>query len=102
LSNDNQQITKTEVPYRDVATAPYVYFDRVAAQGILDGMFSFELAARTLTAKPDSGVEVQLATSGRLRCSPVAAMMLRDSLNAALKMHEDAEQKNRATASMVN
>jgi hypothetical protein len=82
-----------DVPaYENVNTAPYVYFDRVAAHGVMNGSIQMELASRILIALPDGGVEIKFATSGRLRCSPAAAVQLRDAINAVLKMHEETLQ----------
>ena len=84
-----------DVPaYENVSTAPYVYFDRVAAHGVMNGSIQMELASRILIPLPDGGVEIKFATSGRLRCSPAAAVQLRDAINAVLKMHEDTLQAN--------
>jgi hypothetical protein len=79
-----------DVPaYENVSTAPYAYFDRVAAHGVMNGSIQIELASRILIPRPDGGVEIKFATSGRLRCSPAAAVALRDAINAVLKMHEE-------------
>jgi hypothetical protein len=78
--------------YENVSTAPYVSFDRVAAHGVMNGSIQMELASRILIPLPDGGVEIKFATSGRLRCSPAAAVQLRDAINAVLKMHEETLQ----------
>ena len=83
----------SEAPaYENVSTVPYTYFDRVAAHGVMNGAIQLELASRILIPLPDGGVEIKFATSGRLRCSPAAAIALRDAVNAALKMHEETLQ----------
>src|ERR1700751_4522128 len=66
--------TPMPLPYENIATAPVVYFDFVAAHGIVSGAIEIELACRHLIPNRSGGVDVKLATSARLRCSPAAAM----------------------------
>ncbi|WP_141934000.1 hypothetical protein [Bradyrhizobium sp. UNPA324] len=87
-------------PYEDVFTAPIVYFDIVPTHGIMNGAIQIELASRILVPSGD-GVLVKFMTSGRVRCSPVAARFLRDALDAALKML-DQPQDAPAAASKLN
>ena len=73
--------------YIDVADAPIIFFDLCVAQGVLAGAIEIELAARTLSPIPKSrDVTVKFVTSGRLRCSAVAAVKLRNALDTALKL----------------
>jgi len=72
--------------YDNVDTAPFVYFDISPVYGILAGAIQIELASRTLSALADGNVEIKFVTSGRLRCSPTAALNLRNAIDAALKM----------------
>ena len=88
--------------YDDVTSAPFIYFDRVAAHGVMSGAIQLELASRTLIPLPDGGVEVRFATSGRLRCSPAAAIQLRDAAIAALKMYDQSEVKSSTATSKLN
>jgi hypothetical protein len=74
--------------YENVDTAPFVYFDLSPTHGILGGAIQIELAARILNAVPDGGVEIKFITTGRLRCSPTAALNLRNAIDASLKMLE--------------
>jgi hypothetical protein len=75
------------IVYENVDTAPFVYFDLSPAHGILGGAIQIELAARILNAVPDGGVEIKFITTGRLRCSPTAAMNLRNAIDATLVGH---------------
>src|SRR5258706_7230804 len=84
--------------YENVDTAPFVYFDISPAHGIIGGAIQIELAARILNAVSDGSVEIKFITSGRLRCSPAAAMNLRNAIDAALKMLEQPQQAPAATA----
>ena len=87
------------IVYENVDTAPFVYFDLSPTHGILGGAIQIELAARILNAVPDGGVEIKF-TTGRLRCSPTAAMKLRNGIDAALKMLEHPQQSPVAAAKM--
>jgi hypothetical protein len=70
---------KTETPaYENVNAAPVVYFDTSPAHGIMFGIIQIELASRILNARPDQSVEVKFITTGRIRCSPTAALNLRN------------------------
>ena len=77
------------IVYENVDTAPFVYFDLCPTHGILGGAVQIELAARILNAIP-----------GRLRCSPTAALNLRNAIDASLKMLEHPQQSPVAAAKM--
>src|SRR5437667_11714191 len=77
--------------YENVDTAPFVYFDLTPTHGIFGGAIQIELAARILNATPDGGVEIKFITTGRLRCSPTAALNLRNAIDASLKMLEQPQ-----------
>jgi hypothetical protein len=53
-----------------------------------------ELATRILVPKPDGSTEVKFISSGRIRCTPNAAVNLRNGLDAALKMLEQPQVTN--------
>lgn len=90
-------------PFEDNANAPVVYFDLVAANGVMNGAVQIELAQRILTPVSGSNdVNVKFVTGGRLRCSPTAAKLLIDSLTAALAMLEQAQEKPTAAGSKLN
>jgi len=86
--------------YENVDTAPFVYFDISPTHGILSGAIQIELAARILNTAPDGQVEIKFITTGRLRCSPAAAMNLRNAIDAALKMLDQPQQSPVAAAKM--
>ena len=88
------------VVYENVDTAPFVYFDLSPTHGILgSSTIQIELAARILNAVPDGTVEIKFITTGRLRCSPTAALNLRNAIDASLKMLEQ-QQAPAATAKL--
>jgi hypothetical protein len=86
--------------YESVDTAPFVYFDMSPTHGILSGAIQIELAARVLNTALDGSIEIKFITTGRLRCSPTAAMNLRNAIDAALKMLEQPQQSPVAAAKM--
>jgi hypothetical protein len=89
---------KGELIYENVDTAPIVYFDIAPAHGVIGGAVQIELAVRILNAVSDGKVETKFITSGRLRCSPVAALNLRNAIDAALVMMSEQPQAPAATA----
>jgi hypothetical protein len=91
---------KNELIYENVDTAPIVYFDLAPAHGVIGGAIQIELAVRILNAVSDGNVETKFITSGRLRCCPVAALNLRNAIDAALKMLEQPQQSPVAAAKM--
>jgi hypothetical protein len=88
--------------FEDSHSASFVYFDITAAHGALNGAIQIELASRILIPRPDGPVEVRFRTTGHLRCSPVAAAQLRDSLNAAIKMIAQPQQQSAAAGTKLN
>jgi hypothetical protein len=88
--------------YKDVSTAPFVYFDKIAAHGFMNEAIQIELASRILIPLTDGGVEVRYDTSGRLRCSPAAARYLRDAINSALRMLEEPQQPTPVASCHLN
>jgi hypothetical protein len=88
------------IVYDNVDTAPIISFDMAPAHGIMGGQVQIELACRILNALSDGSVEIKFITSGRLRCSPVAALTLRNAIDAALKMLEQPQQAPAATVTL--
>ena len=93
----------SDVLYEDSGgAAPLIYFDIIGAYGTMNGSIELELATRILVPKPDGTTEVRFLSTGRLRCSPAAAVNLRNGLDAALKMLEQSQQPNPAAVSRMN
>lgn len=92
--------TADTIIYVDNNLAPVVSFDIAPAHGVLAGTVQVELASRTLNPLADGSVEIKFVTSGRLRCSPAAAMHLRNSLDAALRMLEQPQPSPAAAAKL--
>jgi hypothetical protein len=96
-----EPVEKGELIYENVDTAPIVYFDIAPAHGVIGGAVQIELAVRILNAVSDGSVETKFITSGRLRCSPTAALNLRNAIDASLRMIlEQPQQAPAATAKM--
>ena len=89
--------------YEDTGgAAPLVYFDIIGAYGTMHGSIEIELATRILVPKPDGATEVKFLSSGRLRCSPTAAINLRNGLESALKLLEQPQPDQVVAASKMN
>jgi hypothetical protein len=89
-------------PYKNIDTAPIVYFDFVAANGTLNGAIEIDVACRHLSPNPSGGVDVTLATSARLRCSPAAAAALKTAIDNSLAMLQQNPQQPVASAGKLN
>lgn len=87
--------------YRDSDSAPFIVFDVAGAFGVMAGAIQVELGGRTLRPIPDGDVTVEFITTAHLRCSPAAAMNLRDALDNALKMLQQPPDTS-STASKLN
>ena len=63
----------TMPPFRNTDTAPFIYFDVVAANGIMAGAIQIELCARILTPLARANdVIAEFIPTARLGCSPHA------------------------------
>jgi hypothetical protein len=90
------------VGFRDSTTAPFVYFDVAATHGVVNGAVQIELVSRILVPLEDGGVQMEFLTTGRLRCSPVAAKGLQDSIQKALEMLSLPQQEQAAAKGTLN
>jgi hypothetical protein len=88
--------------FRENLAAPIVYFDASSAHGVLQGAVQIELVSRILVPLTNGGVKIEFSVTGRLRCSPNAARILRDSLDKALGMLSMPQQEPAAEASKMN
>lgn len=102
MSESETATGETNLPvYVECYDVPLVYFDMVPSHGIMNGAVQVELFARILhPVAVGSKVEIKFTTSGRLRCSPAAAKDLRDALDSALKMLEQAQPSPVAAAKL--
>ena len=65
--------------------APFVYFDGVPTYGMHAGVVQLELAANTILPE-GTGTRTDVVITAHLRCSPGAALALRDTINRMLEM----------------
>jgi len=82
------------------ALAPFIYFDGISCFGTNNGVIQFEMAANTLTPDEGGGVKIAISTTAHLRCSPAAAIDLRNSIDKALEMLQNTAT-TASTASMA-
>jgi hypothetical protein len=72
--------------------APFIYFDGVPTFGTHNGAIQIELAANTILPE-GTGVRIAVVMTAHLRCSPVAAIGLRESLDKALELLQQGQQQ---------
>jgi hypothetical protein len=70
--------------------APFVYFDGASCFGHHNGTIQIELAANLLLPI-GAAVRVDVIQTAHLRCSPAAAMALREALDKALSMYHQGQ-----------
>ena len=75
---------------KNAGVAPVVYFDNAPAFGVLANVVEIELGARVILPKTDGSTAADLICVAHLRCSVQAAEALRNALNGALAMIEQA------------
>lgn len=79
---------------KNVAAAPFVYFDAAPVFGFQNGMIEVALTARALTLKADGMSGGDIVAIAHLRSSAAAAAGLRDALTKALEMMETTPIKS--------
>ncbi|MBB4142730.1 hypothetical protein [Rhizobium rhizoryzae] len=88
-------------PFSRDGGAPFIYFDVVPTNGIFNGAIQIELASRIIIpGDPDPKIEFLI--NGHLRCSPAAALALRDAINNSLQMLEQASIPQQAASNTLN
>jgi hypothetical protein len=65
--------------------APFIYCDGVVTYGVNNGAIQLELGANTIMPE-GLGTRTDVLVTAHLRCSPAAAMGLRDAIDKALAM----------------
>lgn len=83
------------------AGAPFIYFDVVPTNGIFSGAIQIELASRVIIPG-DPNPKIEFLINGHLRCSPAAAMALRDAITNSLQMLEQATIPEQAASNAIN
>jgi hypothetical protein len=72
--------------------APFIYFDGIPTFGSHNGAIQIELAANTLLPE-GKGVRIDVVMTAHLRCSPTAAIELRNALDKTLVMLQQGQQQ---------
>lgn len=75
------------------AAAPFIYFDYAPTFGVMNGVLRIELAADTIVSD-DRGTRTEVVWVAHLRGSVGAAASLRDALDRALGMFQEAFQQS--------
>ena len=65
--------------------APFIYCDGVATYGLNNEIIQLELASNTIMPE-GTGTRTDVLITAHLRCSPSAAIGLRDAITRALEM----------------
>jgi hypothetical protein len=65
--------------------APFIYCDGVVTFGVSSGVIQLELASNTIVPE-STGTRTDVLITAHLRCSPSAAIGLRDAITRALEM----------------
>jgi hypothetical protein len=71
--------------------APFVYFDRAFAYGIVQGSVQVELGAHTIVPASGASTKDEFVVAAHLRCTPNAAQDLMRALEGALNMLKKPE-----------
>ena len=85
-------VKEAPAPIANSDSAPFIYFDRVAGFGVKAGVVVLELVADTIVSQAGSGAETRPVTTAHLRCSPKAALGMRNIIDGALKALAEAQQ----------
>jgi hypothetical protein len=88
--------------FRDNPAAPIIYFDGVAAHGVIYGAIQIEVISRTLIPLEDGSATNELLVTGRLRCSPTAAQALIDALQKSIEMLKMPQPRPSAGTATLN
>jgi hypothetical protein len=84
--------------FKNTDASPFIYFDFAPTFGVLGGAVQIELAARVLVpGRTEVGVE--FVATAHLRCSPAAALDLRNALDQALDMLQGPPPEDEGTGS---
>ncbi|GIL01248.1 MAG: hypothetical protein BroJett030_11470 [Alphaproteobacteria bacterium] len=86
------------IPHVSSDSAPVIYFDIAPVWGVLHGSVQIELAMRRLTHGSNADTIVEWLSTGHIRCSPAAAVSLREAIDKALAMLQHPEQSSSGAA----
>jgi hypothetical protein len=72
--------------------APFIYFDGIPTFGIHNGAIQIELAANTILPE-GKGIRIDVVMTAHLRCSPAAAIELRNAIDKTLVLLQQGQQQ---------
>jgi hypothetical protein len=82
---ENTKATGLKIVPGSIEQAPLIYFDGVASYGVYNGAVQIELVANVIV--PDGDVtRIDVLMTTHLRCTPAAAIALRNAIDGALEM----------------
>ena len=87
VDNPNASIKKrqaVQVSDSSAGSAPFIYFDTVLTGGVHQGSIRVELGASAVIPSEDGQAKTVHVITAHLRCSPSAAVTLRNAIDAAL------------------
>jgi hypothetical protein len=100
---DRPDPARDTLPIIGNASAPFVYWDAIAAIGTNNGAIELELCSRTMIPLPDGvAVRNEVVITAHLRCSPAAATALRDGIGRALDMLAQSQQPQQQAPSQLH
>jgi len=70
-------------------TSPVIYFDGVAAIGMIGGVVQIELAMNQLVPLSDGMVKTRVVSAGHLRLTSGAALALVETIERILESHPE-------------
>jgi hypothetical protein len=74
-------------------SAPFIYFDAALLYGMLQGTIQIELAAATIVPAPGGKTRTVHVITAHLRCSPSAALSLKNAIDSAFLLNAPTEGK---------
>jgi hypothetical protein len=91
-------------PYRTSDQAAFIYFDAAPTYGTLNGAVQIELVSRVMRpiGPGPTDIAVEFLITDHIRCSPAAAISLRDALNRALELLQQPQAAPATEANKLN
>jgi hypothetical protein len=84
LNPPTKKVQVAQVSDASAESAPFIYFGEVLTAGVHQGNVRLELGASTAIPTADGQAKTVHVITAHLRCSPSAALTLRDAIDKAL------------------
>jgi hypothetical protein len=78
------KVQAAQISESSAENAPFIYFDAVLTAGVHQGNVRLELGASTVIPTGDGRAKTVQVITAHLRCSPSAAVTLRNAIDNAL------------------